>query len=47
MQLPLMEGVTVTVATIAEFVELTAVKAGTIPAPLAAKPIAVFEFVQA
>lgn len=47
MQLPLMEGVTVTVATIAALVEFTAVNAGTFPAPLAANPIAVLEFVQA
>ena len=42
----LMEGVTVIVAAIAALVELTAVKAGTFPVPLAAKPIAVLEFVQ-
>lgn len=46
-QLPLMEGVTVTVETIAAFVGLRAVNAGTFPVPLAAKPIAVLEFVQA
>jgi len=35
------------VATIAAAVAFVAVKAGTLPAPLAARPIVVFELVQA
>jgi hypothetical protein len=39
-------GVTVIVALIADVVALVAVKEGTFPDPPAARPIAVFEFVQ-
>ena len=42
----LMEGTTVIVATIAVLVEFIAVNAGTLPVPLAAKPIAGLVFVQ-
>ena len=42
---PLIVGVTVIVAVIEALVELAAVKAGTFPVPLAANPIAVFEFI--
>ena len=42
---PFKTGVTVMVAETAKTDELSAVKLGTLPVPLAASPIAVFEFV--